>query len=162
MTKRANHPDLAQVTEPEPVSENLAEPRLQDSDENGSVNDAANRSMDPDMHRNTDAAIDAARGQVDVILRARQISTVIYVDDGNPAAGQYDSDPERVIAALEAGLLTIEVLAASDTTSHIVLDDSGDPTTAKALADRLRLRPETVNDQDLAALTDALRFQVGS
>lgn len=141
MTEPGDHRDAS--SEAEPSSETTPEAPEH-------VGDAVDRDMD--------AAIMAARSQVDVILRARQITTVIYVDDGNPAAGQRDSDPERVIAALGAGLLTVDALAASDTTAHLVRDEFDELTTADALADRLRLHPETLTDQDVAALTDALRL----
>lgn len=107
-------------------------------------------------------AIAAARDQVDVILRARNITTVIYVDDGNPAAGQQTGDPELVVAALGAGLLTIETLAASEATVHLVRDHHGDLSTPEALADRLRLDADAFTADDIAALTDAVRLHAPS
>lgn len=114
---------------------------------------------EPDTTPESGAAIEAARAQVDLILRARNINTVIYVDDGNPGQGQPAGDPEIVIAALQAGQLTIEILAASETTAHVAHTDGGDLTTADSLTSRLQLHIDEFTGEDLAALTDAVRLQ---
>lgn len=106
----------------------------------------------------TAAAIAAARDQVDIILQVCKIATVIYVDDGNPAPGQDEGDPALVIAALDAGQLTVDALVASETTEHLVLDESGDLLTSEGLADRLRAYVEDFTKEDIAALTDAVRL----
>lgn len=115
----------------------------------------------PTGHQTGDPAgelIAAARAQVDVILRVRDIATVIYVDDGNPAQGQAEGDPERVIVALESGQLTIDALASSDATAHLTRDETGELTTSEILADRLRVYIDDFSDEDIAALTDAVRL----
>lgn len=100
----------------------------------------------------------AARESIAQLLAMRGIGRVVNVDDGNPSAEQSEIDLESVIAALTATVLTIEMLASSEATQSLVLDEDGDPVEVEVLLDRLREVPMDFSEPEAQALTDAARL----